>query len=325
MLNVNVTVLVCNNFVYGMTGGQGSGLTPERFITSTTPNGNMVPPADLCRILVHSNAAFVARSISTDKELTRTIRDAISFPGFAAVEILELCTEFAVPQNHLTGKKLTEIATTNGWELGMLVRREEARPYNERLSWPEASVKEQQSAANRSGRSRLGNRVSIVLGGSAGEKIQSAAAAVCRGSIDAGLYATQKNDNPVTQGSGFSIAEISLGPLPIRYTGIENPDAILAVSQDGLRELFRRASIETMSDDTLLVIDESLECADLRGIRVALPLRKLFGPNGAAMAALLFVCRHYSILPEEMIHGIASVRLGEKAALLRDLPEVSTA
>ena len=321
MLNVNVTVLIANNFVYGMTGGQGSGLTPQCFVTATTPAGNMVPPADLCRILVHSNAPFVARTLSTDANLASTIREAIAFPGFAAVEILEMCTEFAVPQNKLTGKKLKEVAETNGWELGTLVKREDAVSYDRRMTWPEDTPKKGSSRSASTERSGLGHRVSIVLGGSAGEKIQSAAAAVCRTGIDAGLYATQKNDNPVTQGSGFSIAEISLSPTPIRFTGIEFPDALLAVSQEGLRELLKRGSIDTMTESTILVIDDSLECTPPRGRCVPLPLRASFGPNGAATAALLYVCRRSQILPENVIRSIADARLGDKAGLLWKLED----
>lgn len=320
MLNANVTVLICNNFVYGMTGGQGSSLTPECFVTATTPTGNMVPPADLCQILVHSNAPYVARSLSTDKELSSTIQEAIAFPGFAAVEILELCTEFAVPQNQLTGSKLADIAALNGWELGLLVKRKESIPYDKRLVWPVEVAPSPRTPEGPSERSILGHRVSIVLGGSAGEKIQSAAAAVCRSGIASGLYATQKNDNPVTQGSGFSVAEISLGPSPIRFTGIEHPDALLAVSQEGLRELSRRGSIDSMSDSSLLVLDDSLECELPRGRSIPLPLRKTFGANGAATAALLYASRLLHVLPESAIHTIAQVRLGDKSPVLFNLP-----
>ncbi len=323
MLNVNVTVLIANNFVYGMTGGQGSGLTPQNFITSTTPTGNMVPPADLCRILVHSNASFVARTLSTDKDLAQTIRDAIAFPGFAAVEILELCTEFAVPPNHLTGKKLKEIADTNGWELGVLAKRDDAVPYDKRLAWPPETPEKGAFVRSTGERSSLGHRVSVIVGGSAGEKIQSAAAAVCKSGIDAGLYATQKNDNPVTQGSGFSIAEISLGPSPIRFTGIENPDALLAVSQDGLRELQKRGSLDLMTDRSVLIIDETLDYAPQRGTRISLPLRKTFGPSGAATAAILHACRMLHVLPQSRIDAIAAKRLAEKAPLLSEMTTIA--
>jgi len=319
MLNVNLTVLICNNFVYGMTGGQGSGLTPECFVTATTPAGNMVAPADLCGILVHSNAAFVARARTTDKELPIMIQDAIAFPGFAAIEILELCTEFAVPQNQLTGPKLTEIAARNGWELGQLRRKEQSIPYADRLTWPQPSEPVQKHDGSPAERSRLGRRVSIVLGGSAGEKIQSAAAAVSRSAIGAGLYATQKNDNPVTQGSGFSVAEISLSPSPIRYTGIETPDALIAVSEDGLRELRKRGSLASVSAETLIVIDESLGVDGLSPAAVTLPLRRQFGAQGAATAALLYVCGALHVLPETVIRAISEKRLGEKAGLLPDL------
>ena len=63
LLNPDVTVLVHNNFLFGMTGGQNSAFSPLDFITSTTPAGNAVPPLDLARVLIASRASFVARKL----------------------------------------------------------------------------------------------------------------------------------------------------------------------------------------------------------------------------------------------------------------------
>jgi len=61
MLNVKMTVIICNNFVYGMTGGQVRG-SPRLLHYGYDPRGNLVPPADLGGILKHSNAPFVVRT-----------------------------------------------------------------------------------------------------------------------------------------------------------------------------------------------------------------------------------------------------------------------
>lgn len=63
LLNADVTVLVHNNFLFGMTGGQNSAFSPEEFVTATTPAGNAVPPLDLAQVLLASRATFVARKI----------------------------------------------------------------------------------------------------------------------------------------------------------------------------------------------------------------------------------------------------------------------
>src|SRR3990172_7967939 len=48
LLNVDVTVLVCNNFLYGMEGGQSSGFSPTDFVTPSTSWGSFIPPLDFC-------------------------------------------------------------------------------------------------------------------------------------------------------------------------------------------------------------------------------------------------------------------------------------
>ena len=88
LLNPDVTVLVHNNFLYGMTGGQSSAFTPVDFVTSTAPQGSFVPPLDLARVLLAARAPFVARKLSGDRDLVDVLERAIAHPGFAAVEIL---------------------------------------------------------------------------------------------------------------------------------------------------------------------------------------------------------------------------------------------
>ncbi len=92
LMNVDLTVLLHNNMLYGMTGGQHSALTPEGSHTSTTPAGNWVPALDLEPVLRGCQAGFFARHLATDAGLTDAIAAAIAFPGFALVEVLELCT-----------------------------------------------------------------------------------------------------------------------------------------------------------------------------------------------------------------------------------------
>lgn len=313
MLNVDMTVLICNNFVYGMTGGQGSGLTPECFITATTPAGNIVPPVDICQILLSSNAPFVARSIATDQDLSNLIEKAIQYPGFAVIEILELCTEFAVPQNELTGKMLREIAGKNSWQIGVLkggdTRERFSTRYNEQAKTLQAKRNLQSSPAQSpAGEKKLSKPTSLLLAGSAGEKIQSAGGAICQAAVECGLYATQKNDNPVTQGSGFSLAEIWLSPTEIGYTGIEQPDVLIITSQDGYNELFSKGVFLHLGKDTRVYVDESIELPQSGLTRIQRPFRKIFGPMSASLIAVCMAAIDQNILGEEIVHQILKQR-----------------
>jgi len=59
--NIDLTVLVLNNNIYGMTGGQYSPTTPEGDFASTTPYGNIDEPFDICQLALGAGASFVAR------------------------------------------------------------------------------------------------------------------------------------------------------------------------------------------------------------------------------------------------------------------------
>lgn len=327
MLNVDVTVLICNNFVYGMTGGQGSGLTPECFVTATTPEGNIVPPVDICQILKNSNAPFVARGIATDQNLSNLIAKAISYPGFAAIEILELCTEFAVHQNELTGKKLTEVAKQNGWQLGMIKEGDERPTFAKRYF--ENQKESGTSREKKNGTRRLmprnyiiSNPVSILVAGSAGEKVQSASGGLCQAAIQSGLHVTQKNDNPVTQGSGFSLSEIWLSPEEIGYTGVEQPDILIITSMEGYAELEMRGIFQRLSRETKIFIDDSIG-ASLDALHVfRMPFRKTFGPMSASLAAIGIVAIHEKLVDDDTMISILKTRLkGESESVLNKIEE----
>lgn len=290
MLNVDVTVLVGNNFVYGMTGGQGSSLTPEGLVTATTPEGNVVPPMDLCGILKNSHAPFVARHLATDRALSATLQEAIATPNFALVEILELCTEYASRHNAMIGSALKELARRQGWELGTIVARTDRQPYHNRIrplngkrdQRPGRTIKSVQPPAH-----PLRKEQGIVVAGSAGERVQSSTAVFSELMLGKGYHVTQKNDNPVTQGSGFSLSEVKIGPSPILYTGIEQPDVLGILSADGWREAVVSGWRAKAGETAEVFVDKSLPCDHFSGRVRHLPLREVFGPEWAALGFLM--------------------------------------
>ncbi|HVS85437.1 MAG TPA: thiamine pyrophosphate-dependent enzyme [Gaiellaceae bacterium] len=281
LLNPDVTVVVHDNFLFGMTGGQGSAFTPQGFVTATTPGGSATPPLDLCAVLLAARAPFVARTVGGDRELADVLARAVAHPGFAVVEVLELCTAYATRWNELTGGELRAVAEEAGYELGVL--RDEPRPsfahtYKKGVDRPEPAERDGLAFAG-----ELPAPARVILAGTAGERVQSAATALVRAGLAQGLHATQKNDNPVTQGTGFSVSEVILSPEPILYTGIERPDAVLIVSQDGARELAATGVFDRVDGRTFVLADETVE---LPVEAERLPLRATAGAKGAALAAV---------------------------------------
>jgi len=100
--NLDITCLLLNNEVYGMTGGQVSPTTLTGRYTTTTPKGNLEPPFDACRLAEAAGAGLVGRELTLQTPaLKNLIREALAFRGFSFVEIITDCTEIYGRKNEL--------------------------------------------------------------------------------------------------------------------------------------------------------------------------------------------------------------------------------
>ena len=316
-LNVDITVLIHNNFMFGMTGGQHSALSPLNWVTATTPDGNRTPPLDLLALLRTAHAPFLARQFATSQELAGTIADAIAFPGFSVVEIVELCTAYGTRWNQVSGASLQEIVLRQGYALGKVETEIERPAFRElyRHEMESPRPKRASPAIPRVNAAvKLAGEVRLVVAGSAGERVQSAAALLCRAALAAGLYSTQKNDNPVTQGSGFSLSEICLSPKAIEYTGMESPDVVLAVSEDGWKELQANGTVAACREETLLLLDSQIEAVPPAGRVVRLPLRREANPKRAALSAMAAWLEKSPLLPAEAWEAVLALEPAERRA-----------
>jgi 2-oxoglutarate ferredoxin oxidoreductase subunit beta len=90
--NIDMTVIVMNNYTYGMTGGQVSPTTPYMGISSTTPLGNIEPEMNLCEVAKAAGATFVARTTAYHfNQLATFIERGIKNRGFSFIECLSPC------------------------------------------------------------------------------------------------------------------------------------------------------------------------------------------------------------------------------------------
>ena len=290
-LNVDITVLFHNNFLFGMTGGQHSAFTPLEWITSTTPEGNVIPPLDLLQLLQTAHAGFLARQFATDSSLGAVIADAIAFPGFSLVEILETCTGYGALRNKTTGNVLREVASRQGYLIGRMEAEQQRTTfgalYRQELQSRPARMARPQ-APELAVKADLADPLHLVIAGTAGERVQSSAALLCSAALSVGLYSTQKNDNPVTQGTGFSLSEICLSPRLIEYTGMESVDVIIGVSQEGWNELQANGTLAKSTPKTLVLLDAELEITPPTGRVLRQPFRREATPKRAALAAIAF-------------------------------------
>lgn len=90
--NIDITAIIMNNNIYGMTGGQSSPTTPVGAMATTTPYGAIDPAFDLCKLAEGAGASYVARStIANPKQVETFIMNGIKNKGFSVVEIMTHC------------------------------------------------------------------------------------------------------------------------------------------------------------------------------------------------------------------------------------------
>jgi 2-oxoglutarate ferredoxin oxidoreductase subunit beta len=90
--NIDITVILYNNWIYGMTGGQASPATPLGARASTAPFGSLEPNFDISALAAGAGASFVAReTVARPLMLDKLIERAIRKKGFSLVEAMTPC------------------------------------------------------------------------------------------------------------------------------------------------------------------------------------------------------------------------------------------
>ncbi|NLI46426.1 MAG: 2-oxoacid:ferredoxin oxidoreductase subunit beta [Acidobacteria bacterium] len=100
--NIDMTLIVFNNYIYGMTGGQYSPTTPEGSFASTAPFGSVEPPFDVCNLAIAAGATYVARGTAySTAQLDKYVEKGIQNPGFSVIEALSQCPTYYGRKNKL--------------------------------------------------------------------------------------------------------------------------------------------------------------------------------------------------------------------------------
>ncbi|MCP4332114.1 MAG: 2-oxoacid:ferredoxin oxidoreductase subunit beta [Gammaproteobacteria bacterium] len=100
--NLNITCMMLNNEVYGMTGGQVSPTTSDDRFTTTTPYGNHEPVFDACALAEAAGAGLVGREITLQTpSLKDVLKQGLAHPGFSFIEVMSDCTEVFGRKNDL--------------------------------------------------------------------------------------------------------------------------------------------------------------------------------------------------------------------------------
>ncbi|WP_373002103.1 2-oxoglutarate ferredoxin oxidoreductase subunit beta [Sulfurimonas sp.] len=90
--NIDMTMIIINNFIYGLTNSQTSPTTPKGMWTVSQKAGNIDPTFDTCNLAIAAGASFVARESMLDpKKLEKMLIKAMEHKGFSMAEVLSNC------------------------------------------------------------------------------------------------------------------------------------------------------------------------------------------------------------------------------------------
>jgi 2-oxoglutarate ferredoxin oxidoreductase subunit beta len=132
--NHDITYLVHNNQVYGLTKGQASPTSDFGFVTKTTPQGADIPLNPIA-LAIASDASFVGRSFAGDIEhLSGLIRLGIEHKGFALIDVLQPCVVFNRKNTYAWYRERVYKLEKNGYDPGnKMVAFEKAQEWGDRI------------------------------------------------------------------------------------------------------------------------------------------------------------------------------------------------
>ncbi|WP_054028915.1 2-oxoacid:ferredoxin oxidoreductase subunit beta [Bacillus sp. FJAT-28004] len=162
--NLNVTYIVMDNQIYGLTKGQTSPRSAEGFKTKSTPEGSIESTLSPLEIALSSGATFIAQSFSSDlKQLTKLIEEGINHEGFSLINVFSPCVTFnkintydwfkenivnleQFPDYDPTNRvqAMNKIMETNGMLTGLIYQNKTRKAYEDLITGfkPEALAKQ---------------------------------------------------------------------------------------------------------------------------------------------------------------------------------------
>jgi pyruvate/2-oxoacid:ferredoxin oxidoreductase beta subunit/Pyruvate/2-oxoacid:ferredoxin oxidoreductase gamma subunit len=333
--NIGLSVLVFNNFNFGMTGGEHSVTTPPGGVTVTTRAGNLERPLDLCATVAVNGAGLAWRGTAFDRELPDVIAEAIQSDSFALLDIWELCTAYYVPNNDFSRKMLLATREQLGMGAGWLKREE--RPEYTRRVWdtagqagaprplragaaapaPAAQTRLRPAPVEPAYRATLDREFRLVVAGSAGGKVRSTARIAGEAALLSGLWASQADDYPVTVQTGHSTSELIFSPREILYTGVTRPDALVLVSEEGRKQAGRY--LRALTPDCWLFVPPAFAGLPTPARKVVLDPETGGARPSKKSLAMLMLCaalRYLNLFPMEAY--AEAIQRGQKSPIAEE-------
>jgi pyruvate/2-oxoacid:ferredoxin oxidoreductase beta subunit/Pyruvate/2-oxoacid:ferredoxin oxidoreductase gamma subunit len=314
--NLDLTLIILNNFNFGMTGGQYSATTPTDATVGSGFLNQAEIPLDICAIAESAGATYIAKCSALDEDLPEKIAKAIEHKGFSIIETLGMCTGRYTKRNKLSPKVLDQMITGLPARSGVIEKNQ--RPeYGERYRALAKKMKTFPRAVTLEKKIDLKDyqQQEVVILGSAGMRIVTAGDLVCHAGLCAGMHVSMKNDYNITVLRGQSVSEILISPEKIGYPGIKSPSVVLALSDEGV--LRRKKIFATLKPDTFVLKEKSVTIPKTPADVVEIDFKKLkIKKQDWALASLGVMAKKEKAINKKMLTYALKSRFNEKVCLI---------
>ena len=311
--NLDLTLIVFNNFNFGMTGGQSSVTTPPEAMAGSGFLNKIEMAMDICKLSVAAGASYAVRCSAYDQSLAVKLEAAIRFKGFSIVDIHGICTGRYALKNRLTPKMIENSMADFFPAKGPVpenIRQEYGQNYRQMAD--KQAMASSPVKIEKDFKPLPTKRKEVLLLGSAGQRVITAGEILCLAAMTSGLFATQKNDYNITVLKGPSISELILSPDPIGFTGITRPSVIIVLHEEGIiggKKFFR-----AIDEECIVIFAKGLELPEPANFKRKQRIEIDFKKRGIkfqdrALASLSFLARSdVGIISHEMLKKALTYR-----------------
>lgn len=301
--NLDMTLLLLNNFNFGMTGGQYSSTTPPEASVGSAFLNRLERPMDPSDVASAAGAPFVVTCSAYDDDLVETFQRAVAYKGFSLVEIQGLCTGRYTRKNKLTPKMIQEKLAARGGSDGEIEanRREEyASAYRREAA--ALQKKNLPTGITPQFPKPISERAEVMVLGAAGMRIQTAGEIIGLAGLLSGLHVTQKSSYPITVLRGMSVTELILNPDEVDYTGSYAPGLILALAPEGVA--YKRKIFASVGEKTTVIRAEGVEIPSTKAKVISIDFKDR-GLKRAdwALASLAVMAKDSHILSRKVLRA----------------------
>ncbi|MCP3874909.1 MAG: 2-oxoglutarate synthase [Desulfobacteraceae bacterium] len=309
--NLDITLIILNNFNFGMTGGQYSSTTPTDAVVGSEFLNQAEIPLDICAIADSAGASYIDRCSGINSDLPDKIIAAVNHKGFSIIETLGMCTGRYTKKNKLTPKVIDQIIADLPERAG-IVKKNQRPEYGERYralskqrtKFPEAVIIDKQIDLKNY------QQQQVVILGSAGMRIVTAGDIVCYAGLCAGMNVSMKNDYNITVLRGQSVSEILISPDKIGYPGIESPTVVLALSDEGVQR--RKKIFSSLQKETFVLKEKSVAIPNTCANVVEIDFKELkIKKQDWALASLGVIAKHKKAINIDMLTYALKSRFNE--------------